>query len=195
MLERKIVPQEAKIGNIFFYGPAAGAKKGQAVVLSGWFTDSGGPTGKAGKPGYATVSSARVCYPVGSDIILSTGLGVTSALPILLVDKLNFRVDESDLTLDVIYSGEQCIGYTHGFFETDQYYAFGGDVALGTKMYVATGAAIGSGLIATGTAAAVTSPQSRAVAIYWGRKSHTYDTNVWAQAPIYIQWIGGTNVQ
>lgn len=182
MLERKQSGTTAGFGQGYLNCGSSGVKTGTVVYMSGVFSDTGGPSGKAGKPGYAP-SGAIQFTPVGA-----TSISGDSNTTYYLMDKLQFKRDDSDLTLDTIVSGQGIITYSEGYFETDQYTLIGDTATVGALLYVSTGG-VGAGtttqpLLTTGS---LTGWVPRG--IFLGKKT-SFDSNYTATGQIYFYFRG-----
>lgn len=182
MLEKRIVPEEAAFGEGYVFCAAAGLKNGSLVKVDGVWTAAQvtgvNGTTYANRPGWARAGSIKFAPLLNTDSSISVP-------ETWIIKKYEYQRETSDLTLDVIYSGEGCVAYNQGFFETDVYTSTEGaadstwaNVTVGTALYAS------GGTLVTGSNATATNSPKRA--IFWGIKT-SYDTNYWAKAPIYFQ--------
>lgn len=171
MLDPKVVPSDGVNGLGVANVGASGIRKGSWVKLDGAFS-SGDVTalgtyahfpgyGRAGDPKWSTVAA--------------TGLGTVL---MGMVNKLEYVRQDSNITLDYVYSGEMIQVYTKGEFETDQYATadFANTVTPGTLLYVNA-----NGVLATGYLSGET---PRAVFLW---KKSSYNSNYTSAAAIYIK--------
>ena len=174
MLVKVGVPDtlQAREGRGYLNAGSSGLNKGCFVRLGGVFATAAGPSGKAGKPGYAPAGAARwdVCGIYNTGYIIG------------VVDKLEFQEESSDLSLDTIVSGESVVVYKEGLFETDQYEnTITTSTAAGTKLYISASAKL------TTTAPANTKP----VAILWQVKS-TFNSDYAATGLVLFELLPNT---
>lgn len=168
MLEVKMMPSEARTGRGFLNAASTGLKKGKFVKLNGVWAADAGPSGYEGDPGYAKAGDIKF-DPCNSGVGVGTKVGV--------MNKLNFRPDSSDLTLDTVVSGAGILVYYAGWFETDQY-----DTTLNTAPAYGTLLFVGSNSeLTTGVGL-----NARPVARFWG-KSTTFDSNYTATGMVWFE--------
>jgi hypothetical protein len=171
VLEKRIVPETAGIGHGFYDLTAAGGgvlRTGQFVMLNSVFAATVSRTGD-----YAEAGDTR--WTIAS----SGTAGINSGWNIIgVADKLAYKKEDSDLTLDIIESGAGIIVYTQGFFETDQYNTdMNTDPAVGDPLYIDT---VGKLCKTAGGL------NAKPVAIFWGKRS-TFDSNYQATGYVYFQ--------
>jgi hypothetical protein len=190
MLEKRIVAPEDLLGEGYLFCGSSGVKTGGWVYLDGVFAADGGPSGKAGKPGYAKSGSLQFTACAGQSLATVSGFQVDYSKPMFMMDKIHFQKEDADLTLDTIVSGEGIVCIKKGFVDTDQYATnfFNATVSVGAKLYVDT-----NGLLTTGLFGSTTLDNSmvKPRAIYWGTKNSTnaatYDSNYQNSGYIYVQ--------
>ena len=172
MLEPKVYPPDGVNGLGVAYTGSSGIRKGSWVKLNGSFstTDVAGLGTNAWFPGYGRANDAK-WTPVAA-----TGLG--TAVTLGMVDKVEYDRQDSNLTLDYVYSGERCLVYTKGEFETDQYATadFATAPTIGTMLYVDA-----NGVLATGYLSGET-PR----AVFMGMAS-SYNSNYTTRAAIWVK--------
>jgi hypothetical protein len=106
-----------------------------------------------------------------------------------IFDKLHYKIEDSDLTLDSVSSGQGIVVYRDGFFETDQYDFTVPLASVGQRLYLNA-----AGTLCTGGG----NPSVPARAIYWGTKDQfkasvmgdtptSFDSNYSVTGMIYIQ--------
>lgn len=171
MLEKKVVNPSDSMGLGYLNCGTSGMKKGQFVKLAGsWSAGDITALGtNAHKPGYATAGSMKWSPATSGDTTGGTLIG--------MLDKLEFQRETGDLALDVVNSGEGCVVWTRGEFETDQYVAGVEAATPGTKLFLGLSAST----LTTGDDGA-----GKAVAILLGVKT-TFDSNYTATGMIHIR--------
>ena len=126
MLEIKNVPMHARSAAYF---DGAG---GTATISMGQFVKANGEASAdlgGGGPGYAGNGDKLVTLATSGDVL--------SAAPVRVypVKKYLFAVEGSDTDLDTIASGQGCVYFTEGEFETDVYGTVG-SLNFGDKLYL-----------------------------------------------------------
>ena len=151
-------------------------KDGQFVKLDGVWAAAGGPSGRAGTPGYASANDIKWSMAASGD---------TWANPVYPFKRYQFAPESSDLTLDVATSGEQVVVFMAGEFETDQYNAnITTDMSVGTLLYLDANYKLASGTqLATAT-------YGKPVAQFLGfnnQSSTTFDSNYTASGMLWFR--------
>lgn len=191
MLEKRIVAPQHLFGEGYLFCGSSGMACGGWVTPSGTFAAAGGPTGKAGKPGYARAGSMLLNALANCTAAVVSGFQTTANnhVPLWMATKLHFKREDSELTVDTLVSGEQVVCVKKGFVETDQYASnfFAASVSIGTPLYIN-----GSGVLTTGWIVnqALINPR----AIYWGTKNGTnaatFDSSYATTGMIYVEILG-----
>lgn len=103
-------------------GYIAGAYyKGSFVKMDGEFSSSditALPTGQKNKPGYASAGDLKLTQ------VTSAATGQRGL--VFPINKLNYKPEDSDTSLDLIDAGASVIYYQGGQYETDQFLAVSG---------------------------------------------------------------------
>lgn len=188
MLNVLIARPEDVRGDYYLKCATTSVKKGEVVLLSGAWSHTGGPTGKVGWPGYAKIGD-KVAYALKTDSVTATGLyGQNPALQFGIVDKNETQIEDSDLTLDALVSGEGVKVYVGGVFETDQYDATMTWTSLtpGVQLlFFSDAGVLTTGMVVT-PADTGDNPGTVAVARFLGIKS-TFDSNYAARAMVRFE--------
>lgn len=193
MLEKKVVAPTDIYGQGFLFCGSSGLKTGEWVTPSGVFAADGGPSGKAGKPGYAKAGDVLLNAVNGLAGLTVTGaFQISYNAPMWMVDKVHFQREDSDLTLDTLVSGQSVHCVMKGQVETDQYASnfFAATVSIGQPLYVNTAGVLTTGLL-NGPAFEASNFKPRA--IYLGTRSTnaaTFDSNYTTTGMIWIQILG-----
>lgn len=167
VLEKRIVPETAAFGQ--GYLDAGSVKTGQFVMLDGVFAHTVSRTGD-----FAETGDIRFTLASSGNGTLNSGYAVVG-----VIDKLLYKKEDSDLSLDTIDSGAGVIFYQQGYFETDQYNAtLSTAPTVGAVLYLD-----GVGKL-TSTAPSVATPVP--VAIYWGKRT-SFNSDYQATGYVYFQ--------
>lgn len=143
------------------------AKQGQFVKMNGLATAALGPTATAGGPKFAASGDKVVAVAVTADTL--TG-------PVFPTKKYHFKLEDSDLTLDTLTSGEYLVYFKGGQYETDNYGAISAAAAYGHYLFLD---ASGRLTTTTGGAAIATVIQ----------KAATYDSNYSGAAMLWFEML------
>lgn len=189
MLDKRIVAPEDTwgLGYVITSG-ALSVTKGMWCLASGAWAHDGGPSSPgAGSPGYATSGAFMIRDLRTLSPLLVTGAasfghsGADYVGQLVLVDKVEFAPEDADTSYGLV-SGEGCVAYKGGVFETDQWdpttTTTWSGVLVGAPLFLTPG-----GLLTTGT-----SPGQLKVARYLGVKS-SYDSNYAARALVMFEMI------
>lgn len=165
-------------------------KRGEFVLLSGAWTHAGGPTGLAGRDGYAK-SGDKAAHAFSANSVLATGTwGQSKWISVGIADKNLTQVDYGDLTLDKMVSGDGIKVYVGGVFETDQYNADDSwtDMIAGEQMlYISDAGVLTTGIAQTQVTTGVDGlAGSVAFARFLGVKSG-YDANYAERAMVRFE--------
>jgi len=111
--------------------------KGCWVKLDGKWAAKAGPAGLEGYPGYANAGDIKFSPATSSD---------GSTVPAFPCDANEFQREGSNLSLDLLTSGEGVITFKGGIFETDQYSTdITSNLSIGAPLYLTSTSILASG--------------------------------------------------
>ena len=169
MLEVKSAANAGITGRGYINAAAAGLKIGCFVKLDGVWAAIAGPTGYAGKPGYAPIGGIKYTPATSGDDI---------ATPVFPFKKYHYTPEDSELTKDTVVSGQEIVVFESGEFETDQYSVVMNATTVGTLLYIDA-----SSQLTTGFSALNRVPR----AIFLGSKGTSFDSNYEATGLIWFK--------
>jgi hypothetical protein len=176
VLEKRFVPPSAAMG-LGYLGGTTAISAGQFVAASGTFSAAV----NSGKPNYAESGDFKWVIADSGVCAIASGYALVG-----VADKLNYRSDSSDLTLDSIATGLGIIVYTEGTFDTDVYGTIADATVIGTQLYLDA-----NGKLTTTRSASDQVPR----ATFLGKKtSGNFDSNYQATGWVMFKILPGTPI-